>query len=121
MKTDSLIRVNTAVHQPLLIAMNIYERWSKIPFFLDMLDYLFTGIVISDPRYFAMGKIILKSKGDGQELPTLFVRCAVGDLLQLLRLIPCKLSQICFARRGKEEVQVYDMDRFLRLVLATKK
>ena len=120
-KVDSLIRVNTVVHQPFLTAINLYERYSKIPFFLDLMDYLMTGLVVSDPRYFAMGKIILKAKPGEEEKPTLFVRCAVGDIRHLVSLSPCIFPSIAFCRRGEERMRVYDMPKFLRLVKATKK
>jgi hypothetical protein len=97
----------------------MYEKWSKIPFFVDLADYISTGCVYSTPLAFAMVKIIDLAKEGEPKKPAWFIRCSVGDIRYLLTLLPCYLDTICFCRRSEDKMRVYDMKRFVRLVEST--
>jgi hypothetical protein len=99
------IPLDLPVVTPIEIARAAYVRWkSKVPFYVDLEDYLENGIVISRPDIFAMAKI------EGQAL---FVRIAVGNLRTLLTALPVLLPKIRFHRRNGERLREYDLVRLL--------
>jgi hypothetical protein len=126
MTTDPVIRVSVKEHEPFSVAQKLYAKWSKIPFEDDLADYLRTGCVLSLPTCFGMAKIIdLAPYQNGVRIgkmqPAWFVRCAVGQIWDLLIKLPCFLPQICFCRRGEDKLRVYDMKRFLQVLKSTRK
>jgi hypothetical protein len=100
------IPLDLPVVTPIEVARAAYLRWkSKVPFYVDLGDYLENGIVISRPDIFAMAKI------EGQAL---FVRIAVGNLRTLLTALPVLLPRIRFHRRNGERLREYDLVRLLQ-------
>lgn len=92
--------------------MELYDRYELQPdFFTELIDHLETGIVISRPSLFAMGKAVLLDDGR----PAALIAAAVGDFGELLDHIPRSLPWIAFRRRGKNTLRVYPMERFCRL------
>ena len=100
------IPLDLPVITPIQIARAAYLHWkSKVPFIVDLANYLEHGIVISRPDIFAMAKI---------EGEALFVRMAVGNLRTLLCALPVLLPKIRFCRRNGERVREYDLAKLLQ-------
>ena len=109
--------------KPIVIAAQQYLKWKCNPnFFLDLLDHLQTGIVISRHDVFAMGKIVDRRPldADGNPIgenpdPALFIRMAVGDLRSLLGTLPVLLPKIRFCRRNEKRIREYDLGKLLEV------
>jgi hypothetical protein len=92
-------------------ARECYHKWQGLATFeQDLADYLETGMVWSRPDLFAMAKVI---NFRGQ--PAWFVRVAVGNLRELLRMVPLYLTHICFCRGADPRLKAYRLDRLLKL------
>lgn len=91
-------------------AKECYNKWNgAVTFEQDLKDYLATGMVVSRPDVFAMAKVI-NFRGE----PAWFIRVAVGNLQELLRLLPVYLPWICFCRRGPK-LKAWPLKRFFEL------
>lgn len=122
MKLDfNLISLNTAPSSPIMAAQELYRKHSKIPFAIDLMDYLYSGYVVSRPTCFAMAKVTNLAKKGEPDKWAWFIRCAVGEIRQLLLCLPGKLPYICFSRSGKDDFRAYQMQRFVELVSSTKR
>jgi hypothetical protein len=100
------IPLDLPVVTPIQVARAAYLKWkSKVPFYVDLQDYLEHGIVISRPDIFAMAKV---------EGGTLFVRMAVGNLRTLLTALPVLTPKIRFCRRNEERVREWDLVKLLQ-------
>jgi hypothetical protein len=100
------IPLDLPVVTPIQVARAAYLKWkSKVPFYVDLQDYLEHGIVISRPDIFAMARVI-----DG----SLFVRVAVGNLQTLLGALPVKPARIRFCRRNGERMHEWDLVKLLQ-------
>lgn len=92
-------------------AAELYARYKVEPdFFTALVDHLHTGMVISRPNCFAMGKAV--ALDDGRI--AWFIDTAVGNLRELLGLLQWPLPYIAFCRRGKGKIKVYPFDKFIR-------
>ena len=78
----------------------------------SLADHLATGIVISTPQTFAMGKAVKLEDGR----MTWLIDSAAGQLSHLVRLLPFPLPWIAFCRAkdNKGRLRVYSFDRFIR-------
>jgi hypothetical protein len=98
---------------PFEIAADLFDRYAIEPdFYSELVDHLHTGIVISRPDVFAMGKAVLLEDGRA----AWFIAAAVGDLRLLLPLLPAHLPFIAFRRRGEARIRVYPLNRIQSLV-----
>lgn len=92
-------------------ARECYLKWrGQVTFEQDLQDYLGTGMVWSRPDVFAMAKVI-----KFRDEPAWFVRIAVGNLRELLLLLPVCLPWICFCRRGNPKLKAWPLKRLLEL------
>ena len=92
-------------------ARECYHKWGGlVTFQQDLQDYLESGMVWSRPDVFAMAKVI-NFRGE----PAWFIRVAVGNLRELLLLIPVYLPWICFCRGSDPRLKVYSLERLLKL------
>jgi len=92
-----------------------YAKHSKLNFWEDLEYYLKVGYVICMPTVFAMFRPIDRDGKRGW-----FVQMAVGDILHLLRFVPCPLDFIAFCRNGDECMRVISWDYFIKKVMASK-
>lgn len=122
MKRSPEIQLFKGISPPILEAQELYRKYSKVPFTVDLIDYVYTGLIVSRPTCFAMAKVTDLAKPGEPHQWAWFIRVAVGDMFELLNCLPCYLEKICFCRRGKEDfMRVYDLKRFIRLVGSTRK
>jgi hypothetical protein len=89
-----------------LLAEAHYIRHGK-SFMRVLLDFLINGFVVSRPHLFAMGKPIERDGKRGW-----FIEYAVGNMLELLTCLPCKLDFIAFCRDEDDNMRVIDFDVF---------
>lgn len=103
--------------RPILIARSLYIRYGMIPFEQDLTAYLTDGFVVSLPHCFAMGKVVDLAPSDtnGEPQPCWFVRIAVGNLQDLMKLLPFELPRIAFCRRNDGKMRVFSLQRLRRL------
>jgi len=105
---------NTAIQE----AAYLYLKWkSTIPFNEDLAHYLVFGCVATRPTAFAMAKVIQLPESDKEWSlqPAWFIRIAVGQMMELISLLPRYLPWIAFCRRGEDRMRVYKLERLLRL------
>jgi hypothetical protein len=96
-------------------ARECYRKWEGlVTFEQDLQDYLATGLVWARPDVFAMAKVIY-FRGE----PAWFIRVAVGNIKELLRLMPIPLPWICFCRRGDPKLKAWRSKRVFELVYAS--
>ena len=105
---------------PIERARALYKSKERLrgKFDSDLSDYKATGIVIDNPSCFVMAKAL--EWQDGSEpyghKRAWFVQCAVGNLRQLLALIPVPLPYIAFCRfkDRHRRLRIYPIEEFKR-------
>jgi len=99
------------------IAELCYARWmGSVSFADDLSHYLLNGMVLSRPDIFAMVTVIDLAPEGAPPEPAWFVRMAVGDLRELISVLPGYLPKICFCRRGDGRMRTYSLDRFTKVI-----
>jgi hypothetical protein len=99
----------------LQIAELSYLQWmGDVSFADDVAYYMIHGTVISRPDLFGMALIVdIAPEGQRPE-PAWFVRMAVGELGELLEMLPVPLPKICFCRRNDGRMRMYSLERLKR-------
>lgn len=97
------------------IARVNYAKYSRLNFWNDLMEYMRTGYVVCCPTVFAMFKPIDRDGKRGW-----FVQMAVGNILDLLRFVPCELDFIAFCRNNDDNMRVIEWKTFLKKVVAIK-
>lgn len=95
------------------VARQNYAKYSGLNFGEDLLYYLRTGYVISQPTCFAMFRPIERDGRRGW-----FVQMAVGEIGELLRYVPCPLDFIAFCRSNDDDMRLIEWDYFVNTVAA---
>lgn len=133
-KDTTVIPLDVPELTAIQIARRSYANWkTKVPFDIDLHDYLEHGIVVNRPDVFLMAKLVDRRPRDeeGKPIgdkfdPALFVRMGVGDLRQLLlsaaaAMCPGFIPWIRFCRHATgERVREYDFERMIKMTLKTK-
>lgn len=85
-------------HPAFDLAKLFYAQYPDLSFEDDLLDYMRTGFVVVRPHLFAMAKVI-DYKGERMW----FARIAIGNLVELLQVLPFYLPKICFCRNNRAD------------------
>ncbi len=93
------------------VAKDNYAKFSGLNFAEDLVYYLRTGYVISQPTCFAMFRPIERDGKRGW-----FVQMAVGEIGELLRYVPCPLDFIAFCRNNDDDMRLIKWDAFVKAV-----
>lgn len=103
-----------------VVARLWYVEHPDLDFDKDLEDHLINGYVCSRPTLFAMVKVIDLDPWN-RDLAW-FIQIAVGDMLELISVLPYYLPKICFCRHNEhDKKRIYPMDKFLRLAVKLKK
>lgn len=94
------------------MAKSDYKKNFNRNFNRDLLHYLKTGFVVVRPWLFAMGNEIERDGRRGW-----FIQMAVGNILELLTLLPYRLDFLAFRRSGNENMRIVDLDSFINKVV----
>lgn len=87
-------------------AREFYLLHTELNFEDDLLEYLKDGYVFSGPTFFALARIHNIAPEDTNLVqPAWFIRCAVGDLLDLLRQMPVHFEFMVWCRNNEEHGQ----------------
>jgi hypothetical protein len=92
-----------------------YQRFSGIDFADDLLDYLEHAFVVSRPNLFAMARPIEFRGKRGW-----FIRYAIGNLLELVTVLPCPLEFIAFCRDNDGIMRIVNWGWFVKKSLGRK-
>jgi hypothetical protein len=92
------------------VARQNYAKYSGLDFGQDLLYYMQHGYVWSWPDFFMMAKPIERDGKRGW-----FVQMLVGNLGQLLAVIPCPLDFVAFCRNNDENMRVIDFEKCCRM------
>lgn len=87
--------------------------WGWICFWVDLVDHLINGFVLSRPDAFWMLKIIDVAPEGSKPEPAWFVRMCYGELNDLLETLPVILPKIAFCRRADGRVRVYSTEKLI--------
>ena len=102
-------------HSAFDLARLFYAQYANLNFEDDLIDYHRNGYVISQPHIFGMFRPIFY---EGERI--WFIRIAVGNLLELLRYLPCMLPKIAFCRNNQaDKMVVVDTQRLIQLAKRT--
>src|SRR4030095_2930578 len=98
-------------------ARRFYMEHTDLNFEADLQDYLVNGFVTARPNVFGMGKVI---KHNGE--PAWYIRMAVGNILELLSILPFPLDTVVFCRNNEKGVlRVYSFERLIRIAKRKEK
>jgi hypothetical protein len=103
----------------MLEAMRCYSKWKRVKFWgaicfwIDLVDHLINGFVVSRPDCFWMMKIIDVAPEGSKPEPAWFVRMCYGDLNELLSTMPVILPKIAFSRRADNRVRIYKTETLI--------
>lgn len=93
------------------LARLFYQQYSNLNFWDDLISYHESGYVVSRPGLFGMAKPHRLANGDD----AWHLQICVGNMLELISCLPCKLPWVTFARNNDGNVRIVRWDRFERL------
>ena len=95
---------------PFDLARLFYQQYSDLDFGDDLIEYFREGWVRSSPTAFAMARPIEHEGRRGW-----FIRIAVGNMLELLEMLPCPLEFIAFCRNNDpNSMRIVNWEEFER-------
>ena len=102
-------------HPAFRLMQLMYELFNdeNAKFWNDFADYALNGYVRISPTAMAFAKPCRDEEGEYW-----FIRAAIGELPELLAMLPSYLPRICFCRNNSGELRMYKTDRLIKL--ATK-
>jgi hypothetical protein len=104
----------------LWIAEACYQKWmGDVSLADDVAEYLNKGCVVTRPNLFALARVVEIPLKEGPQLAW-FIRMVVGDLEELLDVLPFPLKWICFCRRNDGRMRVYSLDRLTKKIRRRK-
>lgn len=106
-----LIRPLLWKHSAFDLAKLFYAQYADLNFEDDLLEYLRFGFVCSRPHLFAMARVV---EHEGETM--WYIRIAIGDIVELLTVLPFHLDKICFCRNNRaDQMRICSTNELARL------
>lgn len=100
-------------HSAFELARLFYAQYPELDFGDDLVDYMRNGFVITRPQLFVMAKVIHRDDGH-----LWFCRIAIGNLIELLTVMPFYLPRIAFCRNGRaDKMRICSTNRLTELAV----
>lgn len=96
------------------IMQALYQQFPALSFEDDLIEYARKGFVRISPTSMAFAKIARDEHGEYW-----FIRAAVGNLIELLCMLPAYLPRIAWCRNADNEIRMYRTEQLIRI--ATRK